>query len=79
MNNKHNRKKDELSSSFISFLMPIDTYPIIILIQVQMDNCRWWAPEQFSGTKETLKSDVWAFGVVLWEIYSRAGVPYDGG
>ncbi|ESO86647.1 hypothetical protein LOTGIDRAFT_128734, partial [Lottia gigantea] len=37
----------------------------------------WTAPECYSpGYKVTLESDVWSFGVVMWEIYSEGRSPY---
>ncbi|XP_071102429.1 uncharacterized protein [Haliotis cracherodii] len=40
---------------------------------------RWMAPECFKSTKDASeKSDVWSFGVVLWEIFSLGDNPYPG-
>eukprot|EP00117_Sycon_ciliatum_P013020 scpid57648/ scgid13857/ Tyrosine-protein kinase FRK; Beta-cell Src-homology tyrosine kinase; FYN-related kinase; Intestine tyrosine kinase len=36
---------------------------------------RWTAPEAFAGPSTT-KSDVWSFGIVLWEMMSFAATPY---
>ena len=39
---------------------------------------RWLAPEAFLYGKFTLKSDVYAYGVVLWEIFTFGLQPYYG-
>lgn len=39
---------------------------------------RWMAPECLKRLEFNEKTDVWAFGVMLWEIYSFADIPYPG-
>jgi serine/threonine protein kinase len=39
---------------------------------------RWTAPEAILKRKFTTKSDVWSFGVVMWEILTFGDNPYDG-
>eukprot|EP00727_Mastigamoeba_balamuthi_P012476 m51a1_g7851 putative ephrin type-b receptor 1 isoform x2 (1609) ;mRNA; f:228914-233740 len=39
---------------------------------------RWSAPESLARGEYTAASDVWSFGVVLWELYSNGAKPYEG-
>lgn len=37
---------------------------------------RWYAPESLTYYKFSPKSDVWSFGVTLWEVFSYGSRPY---
>ena len=39
---------------------------------------RWMPPEAVLYGKFTLKSDVWSFGILIWEIYTFGRLPYTG-
>ncbi len=39
---------------------------------------KWTAPEALNYGKYTSLCDVWSYGVLCWEIFSRGGTPYQG-
>ena len=38
---------------------------------------RWMAPESFKKREFSPASDVWSFGIVMWEMYNPTKLPYD--
>ena len=39
---------------------------------------RWMAPEAIMYGKFTIATDVWSFGVVMWEVFTYGQQPYVG-
>lgn len=39
---------------------------------------RWMAPESINNYRFTTESDIWSFGIVLWELFSYGAQPYYG-
>ena len=39
---------------------------------------KWTAPEALNYGKYTALCDVWSYGVLAWEIFSKGGTPYQG-
>ena len=39
---------------------------------------RWTAPEGFTLKRLSIKSDVWSFGILLWELVTKGDLPYHG-
>ncbi|XP_037835286.1 tyrosine kinase receptor Cad96Ca isoform X2 [Kryptolebias marmoratus] len=37
---------------------------------------RWYPPEYFKNNNYSFKGDVWAFGIVLWEMHTFGTLPY---
>ncbi|XP_043925272.1 tyrosine-protein kinase ITK/TSK [Protopterus annectens] len=38
---------------------------------------KWSAPEVFRYSKYSSKSDVWSFGVLMWEVFTEGKMPYE--
>lgn len=42
-------------------------------------HAKWMAPEVMNGGPLTVESDIWAFGVLVWEVYNKGATPYASG
>ena len=38
----------------------------------------WMAPEAIQNREVSLLSDIWAYGITLWEIFTLGNHPYEG-
>ena len=48
----------------------------IILDQQTELPLKWMAPESIERSMYSEKSDVWSFGITIWEVMTRAITPY---
>ena len=73
---------NEICISGLGSMRDISLYEEYVKLTSTPDNeldIRWMAPELLMASKTfTIKSDVWAFGVCLWEIWTFAKTPYYG-
>lgn len=44
---------------------------------VSRDQMPWAAPETIAGNVSSVESDIWSFGVVLWEVFTLGREPYE--
>uniref|UniRef100_A0A673KK17 receptor protein-tyrosine kinase n=1 Tax=Sinocyclocheilus rhinocerous TaxID=307959 RepID=A0A673KK17_9TELE len=72
---------DDLHVCVADFGLSKNIYSSNYYRQTNMDvnmPVRWMAIESLSDFLYTTKSDVWSFGITMWEITSRGKMPYPG-
>ena len=76
------KNHNEICISGLGTIRDISVYEEYVKLTSTPDNeldIRWLAPELLLAAKTfTVKSDVWSFGVCLWEIWTFAKTPYYG-
>uniref|UniRef100_A0AC34RIS6 Protein kinase domain-containing protein n=1 Tax=Panagrolaimus sp. JU765 TaxID=591449 RepID=A0AC34RIS6_9BILA len=74
-----NGERDILKISDFGLSRQTDINYIYVSVGDQRLPYRWLSIEILNNCKKfNIKSDVWAFGVVVWELFTRASLPYAG-
>jgi hypothetical protein len=65
-----------LVTSFL--LCPREEEEYIVSDGLKQIPIKWTAPEALNYGKYTSLCDIWSYGVLVWEIFSKGGTPYQG-
>ncbi|GFS86406.1 tyrosine-protein kinase Fer [Nephila pilipes] len=60
------------------FGMSRETLEYVVTDGMKQIPIKWTAPEALNYGTYTSLSDVWSFGILMWEIYSLGSIPYFG-
>jgi hypothetical protein len=60
------------------FLCPREEEEYIVSDGLKQIPIKWTAPEALNYGKYTSLCDIWSYGVLVWEIFSKGGTPYQG-
>ena len=58
--------------------LPKDVNRYMATTKISSVPVRWMAPESFLRREFSPATDVWSFGVVIWEMYNPSETPYKG-
>jgi len=59
--------------------VPAPLHPWLLCVRIAMAfPVKWTAPEAANDHMFSIKSDVWSFGILLYEIFTYARTPYVG-
>ena len=72
-------RRCKISDFGLAIIIPNTEHEVILSIETNgRIPIRWSAPEAIAAAKWSVTSDTWSFGIVLWEIWSYAKLPYLG-